>query len=178
MDREQEEHALNAARYERERFAPLYEAYHADIFRFVLRRVGRMELAADLTQQTFLKAMLAMDGYTSRGVPFRAWLYRIALNEVRMHWRKRQEVVIELDPAEVTSMCEELGMGNEDERMEALLYALGRLKEPQARIIELRFMDGLSFAEVGQVLGIGEDAAKMRTHRVLAVLRTQLSLRS
>lgn len=178
MDSQEEEHLVAAARHARDRFAPLYEAYHADVFRFILRRVCRMELAADLTQQTFLKAMLGIDGYVSRGIPFRAWLYRIALNEVRMYWRKRKEVLIELDPGEVASMCEELGLREEDERLEALLQALGNLKDPQARLIELRFMDGLSFAEVGQVLGIGEDAAKMRTHRVLASLRTQLSLRS
>jgi RNA polymerase sigma-70 factor (ECF subfamily) len=66
----------------------------------------------------------------------------------------------------------------DEEDMSRLAASLGRLDERQARLIELRYMDGLSFAELGQVLGIGEDAAKMRTHRVLAQLRTDLSRRA
>jgi RNA polymerase sigma-70 factor (ECF subfamily) len=62
--------------------------------------------------------------------------------------------------------------------MRRLALALSKLKEDAARLIELRYMDGMSFAELGSVLGIGEDAAKMRTHRVLATLRTYLSPRA
>ena len=58
--------------------------------------------------------------------------------------------------------------------MSLIIRGLSSLKSDQAQLIELRYFDGLSFAEVGQVLGIGEDAAKMRTHRVLATLRTYL----
>ena len=108
-----------------------------------------MELAADLSQETFLKALLALPRYEDRGYPFRAWLYRIALNEVRMHWRKRKEVLIEMSFAEVRGLGEEMGADIEDERMQKLAWALGRLPSSKARLIELRFMDGLSFAETG-----------------------------
>jgi RNA polymerase sigma-70 factor, ECF subfamily len=156
----------------------VYERYFNDIFRFIHRRAGHQELSADLTQQTFLKAMLGLARYEARGLPFRAWLYRIALNELRMHWRKRKEVVIDLSYAEVRGMCEEMGLDGAEDDLKRLANALGKLKEDRARLIELRYMDGLSFAELGQVLGIGEDAAKMRTHRVLATLRTYLSPRA
>jgi RNA polymerase sigma-70 factor (ECF subfamily) len=155
-------------------FAPLYERYHADIFRFILRRTGHLELTADLTQQTFLKAMLGLERYEARGLPFRAWLYRIALNELRMYWRKRREVVIDLERSEALGVCEEMELPGGDDDLYRLTRAMGRLHEDKARLIELRFMDGLSFAEIGQVLGIGEDAAKMRTHRVLTALRNYL----
>lgn len=178
MERNEEEALIAKAKRAPEAFAPLYELHFAAIFRFILRRAGERELTNDLTQQTFLKAMLSLSRYEPRGLPFRAWLYRIALNELRMHWRKRKEVVIDMSYAEVRGMCEEMGLPSEEEELRRLGAALGRLKEDRARMIELRYMDGLSFAELGQVLGIGEDAAKMRVHRILATLRTYLSQRA
>ena len=175
MPTEENDHQLvNGAKADPARFAPLYERYFADIFRFVLRRVRQQELTADLTQQTFLKAMLALAKYEPRGLPFRAWLYRIALNEVRMHWRKKKEVLIDISYREVKGLSEEMGLDLDEPEMKRLAVAMGKLDDERARLIELRYMDGLSFAELGQVLGIGEDAAKMRTHRVLGQLRTYL----
>jgi RNA polymerase sigma-70 factor (ECF subfamily) len=171
-----EEHGwLLAARNDPARFAPLYERYFGDIFRFILRRAQDRDLTADLTQQTFLKAMLGLPKYEPRGLPFRAWLYRIALNELRMFWRKRREVRIDLAHAEARLLSEEIGIPDEDGSLQRLALALGRLNEERARLIELRYMDGMSFAELGQVLGIAEDAAKMRTHRALGELRSYLA---
>ena len=169
---------IAAAKADPARFAALYERYFTDIFRFVLRRVQHRELTADLTQQTFLKAMLALSKYEPRGLPFRAWLYRIALNEVRMHWRKKKEVLIDISYREVKGLSVEMGLDLDEPEMQRLARAMEKLDDERARLIELRYMDGLSFAELGSVLGIGEDAAKMRTHRVLATLRTYLSPRA
>lgn len=177
MDPKDEATVVRSAQDDPRCFAPLYERYFAEVFRFILRRAGDRERTADLTQQTFLKAMLALPNYELRGTPFRAWLYRIALNELRMHWRKRKEVVIEMSFAEVRGLGQELGAEIEDERMQQLALAMGRLSAGKARLIELRFMDGLSFAEMGVVLEIGEDAAKMRTHRVLTLLRSMMTTR-
>lgn len=175
---EQEQGEIRTARSDPRGFTVLYERYFADIFRFVLRRVGHRDLTADLAQETFLKALLALPRYQDRGLPFRAWLYRIALNEVRMHWRKRKEVVMDISFAEIKGLSTEIGLTVDDDDMKRLASALGRLAEDKARLIELRYVDGMSFAELGQVLGIGEDAAKMRTHRVLGQLRTYLSPRA
>lgn len=178
MTTENEVNAVRAAQADPEAFTPLYMAYHTLIFRFIHRRVVHRELAADLTQQTFLKALLGLSRYEPRGSPFRAWLYRIALNELRMHWRKKKEVVMDLGWAEVKPLADDCGLAQQEDDMRLIASGLGRLSEAQAQIIELRYFDGLSFAELGQVLGIGEDAAKMRTHRVLGLLRNYLSQRS
>ncbi|MFT3885995.1 MAG: RNA polymerase sigma factor [Flavobacteriales bacterium] len=170
-----EQQEIEAAKADSRRFAPLYERYFNDIFRFIHRRAGRAELTADLTQQTFLKALLALPRYEPRGAPFRAWLYRIALNELRMHWRKRKEMVMDLSFGDVRGLSEEFGLAEDEEAMARLARALSQLAADQSRLIELRYFDGLAFAEVGQVLGIGEDAAKMRTHRVLGTLRKYLA---
>jgi RNA polymerase sigma-70 factor (ECF subfamily) len=173
MDEEMAE--IAGAKADPARFAPLYERYFNDIFRFILRRAQDRDLTADLTQQTFLKAMLGLPRYEPRGLPFRAWLYRIALNELRMFWRKRREVCIDLGHAEARLLSDEIGIADEDGSLQRLALALGRLSEERARLIELRYMDGMSFAELGQVLGIAEDAAKMRTHRALGELRSYLA---
>jgi RNA polymerase sigma-70 factor (ECF subfamily) len=172
-----EQDEIQAARNDPRHFAALYERYFTTIFRFILRRTQDRELTADLAQQTFLKAMLGLHRYEPRGLPFRAWLYRIALNELRMFWRKRQEVCIDLAHGEARLLSEEMGMEDDDGTLRRLADCLGRLDQDRARLIELRYMDGLSFAELGQVLGIGEDAAKMRTHRALGMLRKYLVLR-
>ena len=177
MESQEENALIAAAKRSPEAFAPLYELHFAAIFRFILRRAGERELTNDITQQTFLKAMLALPGYEPRGYPFKAFLYRIALNELKMYWRKRKEITMDMSYAEVRGLSEEIGLEERDADMQRLAKALGRLQEDKARLIELRYMDGLSFAEMGQVLGLGEDAAKMRTHRVLATLRTYLSPR-
>jgi RNA polymerase sigma-70 factor, ECF subfamily len=166
---------IEAAKGDPRCFGPLYERYFHEIFRFVRRRVNSMEHTADLTQQTFLKALLSLHTFNYRGIPFKAWLYRIALNEVRMYWRKRKEVLIEFDHPQAVALVDELGGPNGEEDLEPLTNALLRLHERQARLIELRYMDGLSYQEIAAIFGITEDAAKMRTHRVLALLRTYLS---
>lgn len=178
MTGEEEHAAIAAARTDPRRFTPLYEYYFGDIFRFLLRRTGNRELTADLVQETFLKAMLALPKYQHRGLPFRAWLYRIALNELRMHWRKKKEVLIDLSFTQVMGLSEEFDLRLDEDDMQRLAKALSRLDEARGQLIQLRYMDGLSFSEVGQVLGIGEDAAKMRTHRTLAQLRTYLAPRA
>lgn len=173
------DHALvTAAQADPARFAPLYDRYFGDVFRFILRRAGDRELTADLTQQAFLKAMLSLSRYESRGLPFRAWLYRIALNELRMHWRKRKEVLLDLSYQQVDGLRQEMDLQLDPDDMSRVAQALSALDEARAQLIHLRFMDGLSYLEIGQVLGIGEDAAKMRTHRVLTALRANLAPRS
>lgn len=176
-DPEQERTEIQRAQADPHRFTVLYERYFGDVFRFILRRAGDRDRTADLVQETFLKALLALPRYQDRGLPFRAWLYRIALNELRMFWRKRKEVLIDLNNRQVNAIGEEMRLSLEDDQMQALAIALSSLDESRSQLIHLRFMDGLSYQEVGQVLGIGEDAAKMRTHRVLAALRTNLALR-
>lgn len=166
---------VRAAQADPARFAPLYDRYFGDVFRFLLRRAGDRELTADLTQQAFLKAMLSLSRYESRGLPFRAWLYRIALNELRMHWRKRKEVLLDLSYQQVDGLRQEMDLRLDPDDMTRVAQALSALDEARAQLIHLRFMDGLSYLEVGQVLGIGEDAAKMRTHRVLGKLRRTIT---
>jgi RNA polymerase sigma-70 factor (ECF subfamily) len=175
MTEEQELHWLRAAKADPQCFGPLYDRYFGDVFRFLLRRAGDRDLTADLTQQTFLKALLALERYEPRGLPFRAWLFRIALNELRMHWRKKKEVLIDLSYTQVRELSTEMGLSEQEEDLRRLAMAMGRLDEARTHLLHLRYMDGLSYAEMGHVLGLAEDAAKMRVHRIIQQLRTYLA---
>lgn len=174
----EEEGWIAAARQDPAAFSPLYHRYHRPIFLFILKRVHDRDLCSDLASQVFLKAMGAIARYEGRGLPFKAWLYRIALNEVLMHFRKHKgkqymEVTTPQASALLSSSDEdqETDRSLDPEAMSMLSKALSGLAPAQAMLIELRFFDGLSFLEMGQVLGIAEAAAKMRTHRVLRTLR-------
>lgn len=178
-----EEHAraleaeqVAAARRDAQAFAPLYERHHRAVYLFVLKRVGDRDRAGDIASQVFLKAMLALPRYQERGAPFRAWLYRIALNEVLMfHRRMRGRPTMDVEAADARRLLGEVDASpaaeDRDHRLAMLTAALGRLAPAQAMLIELHWFDGLAHAEVGQVLGIGEVAARMRTHRAIKQLR-------
>ena len=179
-DPDDEAAEVAAAQRDPQAFAPLYERYHKAIFLFVRKRVGSNDAAGDLTAQVFLKALLALSRYSDRGLPFKAWLYRIALNEVLMHYRQAKgKVFMDVDAPDASRLLHAaMAEGDEDQRvaeLAGLTRALSRLHPSQALLVELHWFDRLSYAEVGQVLGIAEAAAKMRTHRVLQQLRKYLS---
>src|SRR4051812_22341421 len=88
---------IEAAKADPDKFGLLYDRYFKNIFVFVFRRTDNEELSADLTQHVFMKAMMNIKKYEFKGVPFSAWLFRIASNEVNMYFRKtNKERVVSL----------------------------------------------------------------------------------
>ena len=154
-------------------FKPLYERYFKRIFLFVHRRVGEMEIAADITSQVFLKALTNLKKYESRGLPFSAWLFRIALNEINNFFRtNKRHRTVTLDSATVDELYEDL---TADHRVDDLLSRLPRilqkLSAEELHIIELRYFEKRSFREVGEILGITETYAKVRVYRTLEKMK-------
>lgn len=176
MNRQQELHIISRAKKHPRFFAPLYEAYFENIFRFVHRKVGCMEAAADLCSQTFEKALIAIDKYEDRGFPFSSWLYRIAANEVNMYYRKQQkEIHQELNEEILEGLMNEFNISVEKEaQIVLLLSTLTLLNQNEQDLIEARFFDTLSFKEMGGLFGLSEEAAKMRTYRALKSLREKM----
>ena len=176
MTREQELHIISRAKKHPRFFAPLYESYFENIFRFVHRKVGCMETAADLCSQTFEKALMSIDKYEDRGFPFSSWLYRIAANEVNMHYRKQQkELHQELNEEILAGLMHEFDISLEkEEQILLLLSTLSVLDQKEQELIEARFFDALSFKEMGGLFGLSEEAAKMRTYRALKSLREKM----
>ena len=169
---------IEAAQNDPGAFGPLYERYVDRIYRYAYRRVGNHADAEDVTSQTFQQALAALPGYEWRGVPFGAWLYRIAANVISRRGRtSSREVTVE----DVTSLSQERAGVDEDpaeivaERQEdELTEALRQLPVDQQRVIVLRFSHGMKSREIGEVMGRSEGAVKQLLHRAMIALRATL----
>ncbi len=159
-----------AAKKDRAVFSILYEKYFEKIFHFVYKRVGDEDATGDITQEAMLKAMFNLNKYEDRGVPFTAWLYRIASNEVNLYFRaKKKNFTVEIEEKHVKSILEEVKSGDAMslEDQEKLVGALNNLEPEHAEIIDLRFFMQYSFKEIADFYNITEANAKMRLYRIL-----------
>jgi len=173
-----EEDVLNrAAQGESEAFGLLYERYIDRIFNYVYYRTGNLHDAEDLTARVFQRAMNHIKNYTDRGVPFSAWLYRIAHNLVA-NWHRdrsrRQEIPINdvpILPSKGDHPEKNLVRSQEED---SLLRLIRRLPPERQNLLILKFVENMSNAEIGAITGRSEGAVKSLYHRTLLSLRDQL----
>ena len=151
-------------------FGEIYERYYNGVYKYIYYRVGEQVLAEDLTMEVFVKAMEAIDGFTFRGVPFSAWLYRRASNLVIDHFRRQPTVAVSLEERLVATADVSKHHIETEFTHQALRRALAELTDEQQQVIILKFVDGLSNCEVAQVLGKTEGAIKSLQHRALSSL--------
>ena len=156
-------------------FTPIYKKYHEQIFRFIYQRMSTSDDAADLTSQVFLKALINLKTYEFRGYPFSSWLYRIALNEVNQYYRStKNKRTISLDEADIKEIIEQTDNIINNDKREKLLKEMSLLKTEKLSLIELRFFEKRSFKEIGEILNITENNAKVRTYRVLDEMKKKM----
>jgi len=152
-------------------FVSVYRTYAPDVYRFCLARVGRPEDAEDLLQQTFLRVVEALPRYEDRGLPFGAWLFRIARSvTVDQHRRRRDELSLDTEGGEPNGVPPAplaLDLGDR----EMLLAALASLTPDQREVVRLRFFADLTARECGLILGRDEAAVRALQWRALAALR-------
>jgi len=171
----EEQLQIAAAKADPDAFGVLYEKYYRPLFVFIHRRTDNEELTADLCSLTFLKAMLNINKYTDRGLPFSSWLFRIALNELNLFYRKnKKERCVSLDAKGVSLLAGDATAGSKAEDQQLLMRALSKLPEADMQLIELRFFEERPFAEVGEITGMTENNAKVRVYRILEKLKTLL----
>jgi RNA polymerase sigma-70 factor (ECF subfamily) len=152
-------------------FGKLYELHLDRIYRYVYYRVGSTSEAEDLTEHVFLKAWEAIGRYENRGLPFAAWLYRMAHNAVIDHYRSRRpstpiDETFDLEDERQNPVASAEAIFDREE----LKVAIKRLNTDQQTVIVLRFVEGLSHAEVGKILGKSEGAVRVIQHRALGVM--------
>ncbi|MBI1877094.1 MAG: sigma-70 family RNA polymerase sigma factor [Chloroflexi bacterium] len=153
-------------------FATLYDAYVEQIYRFVYFRVGDEQTAEDLTSQVFLKAWDKLSSYQIRGLPFSAWLFRIARNNVIDYYRTFKETT-SLEPDVIARPDPAADVDNTIERRleaEEVRLALQHLTEDQQQVLTLRFIEGLSTEEVAKVMGKRPGAIRALQMRGLQAL--------
>lgn len=170
-----EQELIEAAKKNPQQFRPLYEKYFKDVFLFINRRMDDEHTAADFAQQVFLKAMQHLKYYEYRGVPFGAWLLRIASNEVNQFYRdKKRERVVSMERSDISDVLDENDSHLMNERSESALRAIKKLSGEDLELIEMRFFEKRSFAEIAEIKGMTENNAKVKMHRILERVRKQL----
>jgi RNA polymerase sigma-70 factor (ECF subfamily) len=153
-----------------QKFEPLYIKYYEPILKFVYNRVEDLDDCRDVTATVFTKALANIHKFKDRGLPFKSWLYRIALNEVNQYYRDANRVkIISTEDKSVQSIKEETGM--DKDILVSLKKALQYLSGDEVQLIELRFFEDRPFAEMGEILNISESNAKVRTYRTIEKLR-------
>ncbi len=157
-------------------FEALYNKYYEQILKYVYQRVESKEEAYDITAQVFTKAMLHLSNYEFKGLPFSAWLYRIAANELNMLFRKNKvQHVINADINSLHQIKEEIHFNEDDEeKINLILSEISNLNEDEIQLIEMRFFEKRSFKEISEILDITENNAKVKTYRVLDKLKEKL----
>ena len=168
-----EEHIILRSQTDPEAFRPLYDQYFRRIFLFVLHRVEDKSLAADITSQAFLKALLHIKRFKFRGLPFSSWLFRIALNECNDYFRKtRRYRIVTIEDKAIEHLYEELTNTTREEDLRQRLPAiLQKLTGEELQLIELRFFEQRPFKEVADIVGITETYAKVKVYRILQKMK-------
>jgi RNA polymerase sigma-70 factor (ECF subfamily) len=161
----------------REAFGELYERYAEKIYSYIYFRTSNHHDAEDLTARVFFRGMAHIESYTERGVPFQAWLYRIAHNLVA-NWHRDQgrRRVIPLDEFIASSLKSDAPerLAEDNEERDALLHAIRRLPEERQQLLTLKFVEGMSNIEIGEIMDRTEGAVKSLYHRTLIALRDEL----
>ncbi len=158
-----------------EAFAQLYENHFDKIYRYVVFRIGNKTEAEDVTQQVFLNALQSIHSFKWKGVPFSAWLYRIAHNSVVDYFRKSKKIVTApLDDSLASSGDNPQLITEHRLDIEQLISATKQLTKAQREVISLRFAGELPVAEVAKVMGKSEGAVKALQHSAVVALRKVL----
>lgn len=165
-----------AVKGDTEAFSVLYERYVARIYNYIFYRTGSAADAEDLTSKVFYRAFGHIHSYRNTGIPFSAWLYRIAHNLVANWYRdnsRRREVPLDDHPQIQRSEHPESSLMELQEK-ERLLRAIRTLPDDRQQLLILKFVDDLSNAEIAVIMHRSEGAIKSLYHRTLLALRDAL----
>ena len=165
---------VEAAQKDPARFAEVYEINFERVYAFIARRVGDRDSAEDLTSEVFHKALANLRRFEWRGVPFAAWLLRIAANAIADRAQRGGRELAVDDPPELSEEAS-ADVGLEEVEDRARLFGLvGQLPEDQRRVIAMRFAEEKSICEIAEELGRTEGAVKQLQFRGLQSLRAKI----
>jgi len=181
MDLEQEETLVQKSQEDIKAFGELYDEYYARIFNYALRRTASIEIAQDVTSEVFFKALKNLKRFRWCGIPFSAWLYRIATNEIANYFRNYRHRQYNLEgvsnssnvsnPSAETEILEAEVELQRHEEFLMLHENISKLPVKYQEVITLRFFQNKQVKEVSEILGKREGTVKSLLHRGLEKLR-------
>lgn len=176
MDLSDEEVVALASKGDKEAFGLLYERNVERIYNYVYYRTGNVHDAEDLTARVFQRAMNHIQNYQDRGVPYSAWLYRIAHNLIA-NWHRDKKRKVEISLTDTPLVSKEAAPDVtviKNQQRDQLLRIIKTLPEERQSLLILKFVEHYSNAEIGEIMGRSEGAIKSLYHRTLLSLRDML----
>ncbi|UCB42974.1 MAG: RNA polymerase sigma factor [Dehalococcoidales bacterium] len=180
VDLKQERELVVKARKDTEVFGQLYDQNFGRIFGYVLRRTASVPVAQDVTSEVFFKALKNLEKFHWQGIPFSAWLYRIASHEIANYYRKKRReaahaiLVRDGDPA-VNPLSVEIAQAEDilmrHEEYLSLHMAIAQLPPRYQEVITLRYFEDKQIKEIAQIIGKREGTVKSLLHRGLERMR-------
>jgi RNA polymerase sigma-70 factor (ECF subfamily) len=165
-----EQELIDRAKTDPAAFGELYERYFGRIYGYVYQRIGVASEAEDVTAKVFYQALTSLPRYVDRGLPFSAWLFRIAHNLVaNWHRDRSRRALVPLEDGD------DLGVDppsiDKHEEQDIIRRAISMLSAERQHLLSLKFWEGMTNADIGRVMGRTEGAVKALLHRTLDSLR-------
>ena len=175
---EDEQSLLASARHDPKAAGRLFDRHYPEIIRYIYHSTLNHLVAEELTSNVFFAAFRRLGLFRWRGIAFRAWLYRIAINEIRMHFRRQKRLLatqagpVDLEHPSDGPTAEATAADQDDYRL--LHRALLALGEKYRTVIVLHYLEGRSLAEIGEITRRREGTIKSQLHRGLSQLKQAL----
>ena len=167
---EHERLLIEAAQKDPMRFAELYEANFERVYAFIVRRVQDRNDAEDLTAEVFQHALANLSRFEWRGVPFAAWLFRIAVNAMADRWKR----VSRQRPDPISDDDLDQSDWQEIERRATVFQLVNSLPEDQRSVVIQRFVEEKSIRDIAKQFGRSEGAIKQLQFRAIETLRARV----
>ncbi|HSW96347.1 MAG TPA: RNA polymerase sigma factor [Candidatus Saccharimonadales bacterium] len=187
MNLEAEKQLIEEARSDPLAFGKLYDIYYPKISNYLLHRLSRTDSAQDLTSEVFFKAMTKLYTFSWRNISFSSWLYKIANNEIKMYYRKKERKFFSLEflfethhfepPASTNIEQEYIDVENElsrNKKFKEIQKQLLNLPLIYQEILVLRFFEEKSLAEISEITGINLNTVKSLLSRGKEKLRIKI----
>ena len=166
----------NAQKYDEDALHKLYEKYYPKIYNYAFLQMGDVHSAEDLTADVMLKMLESIQKYSFRGLPFGAWVFRIARNRlIDLHRRRKRRGEVDLSETISGTLVSPESMAERALERGQIQIALKHLTDEQRQVIVLKFIQGFDNRSVGRIMGRSEGAVKSLQHRALGRLRRVLS---
>lgn len=161
-----------AQQYEEDAIKQLYETYYPKIYNYAFMQMGDIQAAEDLASDVMLKMIESIQSYKFRGLPFGAWVFRIARNRlIDLHRRRKRRGEVDLTETLSTALANPQALAERALERGQLQVALKHLTDEQRQVILLKFIEGFDNRSVGKLMGRSEGAIKSLQHRALGALR-------
>ena len=186
MDLNKEKEIIKSAQKDQEVFVEIYDQYYPQIFSYILKRTANLEIAQDITSETFFKALNKLWQFRWRNIPFSSWLYKIATNEINQYFRKGKYKSISLEilqeqgfePISSNNLETEIIKAQEElQKHQDFLTCQKKISQLDIKyqeVLTLKFFEQKKIKEISQILSKSESTIKSLLRRGLKNLQKEM----